>query len=596
MHMEDLKNEKGAYGEKGGQPNPFSAKVTEYFERIKKGEQKIEDILNGIQEDGAIFNSIKQEAYSMVPHSCRDNTNKPYDFPVLEDFLVNQTLSTNEEENMRNKRLRKAILYFSKLDWEKEEQKMAVRTEEEQYIQELKKQLDIEVSDPEKEIVNERPSESTKEDFDNFQNEKTVLEKNIQLPERIREHEQEPIGDLNGSYESFVAHLTNRDLATFENGEMTWTGQDKKVVFVGDILGDRTPQGLRIYADLLKLKNLAQKAGGDVTWLSGNHENMFNAVLCGFPTEFGSSVEVDMQKRLNQYSGNLELVEFLPDSVKDQITSEVKAKKEVILNELNETIQAKERVLRHMKSNNFGQKEISIREELLLELKNNKDLIENIETTPIEVGQVLSMSEYMPKSIQNTMGKAILENRSSIKETMRTQQPEMIEAMREQQLIEMYDDTLYVHTNLTKEMVEIIKKNINEGQTVADSIKKINTFYQNCLNAYIDDNEKSLNQSQIDSFNKIRDVFISTSSESRVNFSENPNLTSEEKERIETELKSLGINLVVHGHNDEDGTPKGSSTLPILSIDRSAYKSDNPRSFSPISAGSISKTGQVSYF
>jgi len=570
------------------QVNPFSLKVQEYFERIESGQQTIEDILEGVREDGAIFNALKEEAYRLVPYNCRDNTNNPFDFPILEDFLAQQTLSTSEEENTKNARIRKAILYFSELDWNKKEQKMLTQTEEETKIQELKKQIGIETSTVE-------PVEKVQESGFELE-EKVSFEKSIQLPERYREHEQEPIGDLNGSYESFVAHLTNRSLATFENGEMSWTGQDKKVVFVGDILGDRTPDGLRVYSDLLKLKKLAEQSGGDVVWLSGNHENMFNAVLGGFSTEFGTPVEKDMKDRLTQYSGNLELAEFLPQQIQDSIISEVANKKDTILKELENVIQVKERTLRHMKTNNFSPKEISTRENLLADLNTNKNLIENIDSVPISIRQILLMSEHMPSSIQNLIGASILENRSSIKENIRTTQPEIIESLKNQQLIQMYDDTLYVHTNLTKEMVGIIEKNISEGQSISDAIAKINTFYQNCLEAYLDDNQESLSSSQVTNFNILRDTFISTSSKSRINFSEDPNLTAEQKTGLETKLKSFGVNLVIHGHSDEDGIARGSSELPILSIDRSAYKSDNPKTFSPISGGSISKTGQVSYF
>lgn len=116
-----------------------------------------------------------------------------------------------------------------------------------------------------------------------------------------------------------------------------------------------------------------------------------------------------------------------------------------------------------------------------------------------------------------------------------------------------------------------------------------------CLRSYLENPQPNLSDAQISSFNKIRDTFISTSSASRINFFEDPTLSDDQKRDIQSTLTRLGVNLVIHGHNDENGVPKGSSQLPILSIDRSAYKSDNPKNYAPTSASAVSKNGIVSY-
>lgn len=569
----------------------FDSNTDQYLERIKKGQETIEQILDGIRVDGAIYNSIKEKFYAQVPSSSRDSKNTPLPHPTLEVFLAQTTLTTDETVNLENKKVRDAILYFSKLDWEKEEERQTKEIERQKQIDNLRKDLGV----PETPV--EASKDVPQQEVVDSISEKIRLEKNIQLPEMTRAYDQEAIGDLNGSHEGLIAHLSNRDLISLENGEPAWTGQDKKVVLIGDILGDRTPEGLKIYGDLIKLKEQAQKAGGDVVWLSGNHENMFNAALCGFSTEFGESVADDMQKRLNQYAGNLELAEFLPASEKNQIVAELLGKKGEILETIKDSIVRKERTLKFMRSSpeNYNSADINLWVSTIEGLKNKQSFIENADES-VQVNELLSIHELLPKSLQNLIGNKILEHTDSIKENMRSEHPEIIESIKQQQLIQIQDDVLYTHTNLTTGMVEMIFKNTNEGESISDSINKLNTFYKHCLESYIDGKASELTPVQISNFNKIRDAFISTSGGSRINFSEDPKLSDAEKEEMKKKLKALGVNLVVHGHNDEEGNPKGSSDLPIISIDRSAYKSDNPKNYSPTSAGTISKNGSFSYF
>lgn len=570
----------------------FSHKTDEYLDRIKAGKETIEQVLSGITPDGPIYNAIKEKFYAEVPFRLREKSGRPLPYPELEAFLPQQTLTTDEEENTRNKRVRIAILKFSEADWEKEEHARAKESEKQERIADLKKGLGVEPEPAKTEDVAPQPEVEISEE------KKIQLEKNIQLPEMHREYDQEAIGDLNGSHEGLIAHLENRDLASLEGDKLTWKAGDKKVVFIGDILGDRTPEGLKIYTDLIKLKEQAQKAGGDVVWLSGNHENMFNATLCGFSTEFGGSVADDMQKRLSQYAGNLELAEFLPESQKNQIIAEFLGKKGEILETIKDSIMRKERTLKFMRSSpeNYNSSDINLWVNTIEGLKNKQSFVENADGS-VQISELLSIHELLPKkSVQNLIGNKILEHTDSIKETIRSEHPEIIESIKQQQLIQIQDDVLYTHTNLTTGMVELLLKNMNAGETLTDSANKLNTFYKYCLGSYIDGKASELSPTQTSSFNKIRDAFISTSEGSRINFSEDPKLSDEEKEDMKKKLKALGVNLVIHGHNDEEGDPKGSSELPIISIDRSAYKSDSPKNYSPTSAGAISKKGSFSYF
>ena len=305
-----------------------------------------------------------------------------------------------------------------------------------------------------------------------------------------------------------------------------------------------------------------------------------------------------MQKRLSQYAGNLELAEFLPASEKNQIIAEFLGKRGEILETIKDSIMRKERTLKFMRSSpeNYNPTDINLWVNTIEGLKNKQSFVENADGS-VQISELLSIHELLPKkSVQNLIGNKILEHTDSIKETIRSEHPEIIESIKQQQLIQIQDDVLYTHTNLTTGMVELLFKNINTGETLTDSANKLNTFYKYCLESYIDGKASELSPTQISSFNKIRDAFISTSDGSRINFSEDPKLSDQEKEDMKKKLKALGVNLVIHGHNDEEGSLKGSSELPIISIDRSAYKSDNPKNYSPTSASAISKDGTFSYY
>lgn len=581
----DNPNEKQASGELS-----FTAKANEYVARVEAGKETIEQILNGIRIDGSIYRALKQRFYEQVPHSCRDNTNHPFPFPILEEFLRTQTLSVDTEKNIRDKRVRDAILYFSKTEWDAHEQQELKELDTQEKIQELRATLGAQ-STPSSEADTLAPQETISPTP-----EKITFEKTLSLPERTRQYNQESIGDLNGSYEGLIAHLTNRDLISMEGDTCIWTGHDTRLVLIGDILGDRTPEGLKIYTQLLDLKRQAEKVGGDIEWLSGNHENMFNAVLCGFSTEFGVSVEKDMENRLTQYAGNLELAQFLPDEEKREIVTNVINVRDVIRDTIQETIARKEKTLRYMQSSPdiFDPNEIATWQKVIHDLTHKRTFVEAIdESLPID--ELLSIHELLPKSTQTLIGNKILQQRESIRTHIQTSYPEIFESLVEQKLIQIHDDVLYTHTNLTKDMIDVVLKNTAPGETLSDAITKINAFYSMCLRSYLENPQPNLSDAQISSFNKIRDTFISTSSASRINFFEDPTLSDDQKRDIQSTLTRLGVNLVIHGHNDENGVPKGSSQLPILSIDRSAYKSDNPKNYAPTSASAVSKNGIVSY-
>jgi hypothetical protein len=114
---------------------------------------------------------------------------------------------------------------------------------------------------------------------------------------------------------------------------------------------------------------------------------------------------------------------------------------------------------------------------------------------------------------------------------------------------------------------------ILKGSTIEAGISEINNLYTKGLRHYLlGEGEFTAEESK--KFDEIRLMFLSTSKESRINFSEDSRLSEQQKKAIEDALRKKGVNLVIHGHNDESGTVKGGAGIPIVSIDRSVYKFD----------------------
>ena len=78
------------------------------------------------------------------------------------------------------------------------------------------------------------------------------------------------VGDVHGAYERFVKIL---QAAQIIDGRQRWSGGAAVLVQTGDIV-DRGPDGRRALDLLRKLENEAERAGGRVVPLIGNHEVM----------------------------------------------------------------------------------------------------------------------------------------------------------------------------------------------------------------------------------------------------------------------------------------------------------------------------------
>jgi len=76
------------------------------------------------------------------------------------------------------------------------------------------------------------------------------------------------VGDIHGDYEAFQTILNEASLI---DAKGDWTGGDTIFVQTGDI-PDRGPDTKRILEHLQKIQKQAEKSGGEVVTLLGNHE------------------------------------------------------------------------------------------------------------------------------------------------------------------------------------------------------------------------------------------------------------------------------------------------------------------------------------
>jgi hypothetical protein len=78
------------------------------------------------------------------------------------------------------------------------------------------------------------------------------------------------VGDLHGDYDQYIRLLQQNKLI---DRKLKWRGDDTHFVQLGDVT-DRGPDSLKIIRHLQKLAKQANKAGGKVHVLVGNHEAM----------------------------------------------------------------------------------------------------------------------------------------------------------------------------------------------------------------------------------------------------------------------------------------------------------------------------------
>lgn len=444
--------------------------------------------------------------------------------------------------------------------------------------------------------------------------------KEISLPpDVVRQSKQEAFGDSNGSLDGVIEHLQNRDLIRFTtNGSVEWLGGTTNAVFVGDILGDRSPEGLEIYDLLYELNEQAVKVGGSVEWLSGNHENMFNSFLAGIPVEPRPGVpglKEDLFNRLTGYPGIFETAQYLPSTEVSRLLEVIKSKGADAKLEIDRHEQLKKISVRAVRSLNPPDPRLLYASEKKLEtIRKYQGVLNEIMSITSDVdidfqrkllakALYLAGDMYLPQSVALTIGQSLLAHRSDIVTNMlETQQgAKRIEALCSQKLVIMKDDVLYVHTNMSKPMTDAILFQVKERGGMKEGVEYLNNLYQGILRSHLTGMPPldTWGEEKLKYFDYLRNTFLSTSDESRTNYTDSATIDAAEQERITDSFHRYKVNMIIHGHQDEKGQARGSTKLPILSIDRTVYNgigNNNANGlFTPISHATITTEGKVQY-
>jgi hypothetical protein len=115
----------------------------------------------------------------------------------------------------------------------------------------------------------------------------TTQDKNFlrEIDKVKRETEVLAIGDLGGNLDILLESLKNLNVIKINDSEaevksyddlfekINWSGGKKKLVFAGDILGDRYEFSLPCLVLIDKLSKQAEKEGGEISILAGNHDS-----------------------------------------------------------------------------------------------------------------------------------------------------------------------------------------------------------------------------------------------------------------------------------------------------------------------------------
>jgi len=584
---------------------PGELKIAEYTQRINEGESK-EDIFEGLPESfkSSIEKNLnKKEATYEITENLTysiEDIKIPAQYEglpveIVEELWVNPIYidqKKNEQETVR----REAVLKILK-QREEQDSSRKIRVEDAHELSKIRSNLGIE----------------SPEALEGYR-EKHIPTQEILIENDIeRISQQEVFGDLNGSHDSFIDHLENRDLIKVSDEDVEWVGGNKNVTFIGDITGDRIPEGQKTCKDLYRLNKEAQKSGGSVDSLAGNHENMYNAMITGFATESGGvSLEEDMKDRLVDYPGNLEWAVYLDEAKIGEIIDSIRSDKDGILGVpgngegIYYILEKKRKTLSFLENNpdaddavieNYRIQVESYQAEVIDPLE--KLLLDGSPKDREALLEMLAFAEHLPKIHKVGIGKEILDNQKDIIKKVSEEDPELIEAICSQKIMSLKDDILYTHANLTVNMTKMIFTwTENKNLSLSDSVEKINSFYQETLRWYLSPEPRepeTLTDDNLKYFNAIRNEFLSTSKASRVNYSEDPSLSEEDKVEITRKFKDLGVSMTIHGHSDEGGKVQGQDGMPILSIDRSVYKGEGDNRKDPIAHAVVGTDGKVLY-
>lgn len=362
-----------------------------------------------------------------------------------------------------------------------------------------------------------------------------------------RPYELVAIGDLHGNLDIFEASLKSlglieananvRDLANLK-----WAGGNRKLILLGDKIAERKAEGLPIEAAIRALKPQAEAAGGKIVEIDGNHEDFLKSWLSGKKTA-GLTKNDQLESIANEYD------EFEP------ITQCIGGER----------------------ANSQGLGVMEFVDKYSDYISKTGKKFNSLEEAATNLYQ-----DYKNGSVRN-LGKEVLENMRESAEGKET-----LEQFCQMKLLELDGDTIFIHTELTQEILEQLEGN----ESIEEIVDSINRLYQQGLRKLLlDEGEMPENFD----FYKLKNIFLDTNN--RTGGKPVEKQISRHPEKFEA-LRKKGVKRFVHGHTDISftGIRKEIGGVEIINIDASAGKEGekmNERSIFALYKDGEMKTGRA---
>jgi hypothetical protein len=347
-----------------------------------------------------------------------------------------------------------------------------------------------------------------------------------------RESEVMAVEDLFGSMEIFERHMGTLKVAEKDSsGHWIWKGGNKKLVFLGDILGDRGLDGIEITNTIFDLADQAEKVGGEVEMLCGNHDWTFASFLAwglsygDIPIDRSELIDI-FETYCDQAIGVCELIRYISKDNDREHLSEIfkqNLKKEGLQYKL----------------------EFNTADEML---RFWKKLLE-------------SVPEIINKWTSSTGRNNFLENLCHMK------------------VATSFDDSLFFHTDPTTDIVEDITKK----DDIRNHINLLNQTFQFALYHRLANNNTKYSPI-------LRKISMYFDADNRFYFTET-NKEAESKKLIE-KIRNFGINAIIHGHSPTTSGKKfDADGLLIIDIHSSFF--DVTKGIMNDGTATINKNGKV---
>lgn len=344
------------------------------------------------------------------------------------------------------------------------------------------------------------------------QPEVSPVSKRVEWESCPRQTEVMSVGDLSGNFQALRANLIKLNLIEIsDNNEMRWAGGKAKLVFHGDILADRHPHGLDCFEQITSLSEQAERDGGQIDIIAGNHDDFLLSFLmgrsiaktpdpAGRPNDHSDpDASANCKYNNNQGLGLLELCRF---SSNDR--------------------------LKNVNLDNFINLNDNERDEIWKLLENERvAILENMRAIPA--------------------WRRILENLCQLK------------------LAVVIDDSLFIHTTPT---LSIVTRLLQNNDLIVE-VDKINQQYQDGLKKIL-----LLREEPEKGFDELRDIFLDTGNDSDFWGRSEESKNSPQSRELAEKIRNSGVNAIFHGHRLRNDAPTQHNIL-IASVDMHAMLKGN---------------------